>query len=108
METLCTSAYVANTATDSWYVTIWADTGIVGLVYYLFMLFFILYIGARNVLYKIRDHSLKIQVTALTCGMAGIMLASYGNGVFGQMPTGIIMYVSMVCMFNAPKMGSYK
>jgi O-antigen ligase len=98
--------FLANTATDSWYVMIWADTGIVGLVYYLFMLFFILYIGARNVLYKIRDHSLKIQVTALTCGMAGIMLASYGNGVFGQMPTGVIMYVSMVVMFASPKMDS--
>ena len=57
---------------------------------------------------KIKDHNLKVQITALTCGMAGIMLASYGNGVFGQMPTGILMYVSMVFMFIAPKIDKIK
>jgi len=36
-------SFLANTATDSWYVMIWADTGIVGLIYYLFMIFFILF-----------------------------------------------------------------
>ena len=96
--------FLANTATDSWYVMIWADTGIVGLVYYLLMIFFILFTGAYNVMIKIKDRWLKNQITALTCGMVGIMMASYGNGVFGQMPTGILMYVSMVFMFISPKM----
>jgi hypothetical protein len=97
-------SFLANTATDSWYVMIWADTGIVGLIYYLFMLFFILVTGAYNVMVRIKNKDLKIQITALTCGMAGIMMASYGNGVFGQMPTGILMYVTMVFMFISPKM----
>jgi len=100
--------FLANTATDSWYVMIWADTGIIGLVYYLFMLFFILLTGSYNVMFKIKDDWLKGQITALTCGMAGIMLASYGNGVFGQMPTGIIMYVSMVFMFLGPEIDQSK
>ncbi|NAS32696.1 O-antigen ligase domain-containing protein [Flavobacteriaceae bacterium R38] len=100
--------FLANTATDSWYVMIWADTGIIGLVYYLFMLFFILISGSRNVMFRIKDHNLKIQITALTCGMAGIMMASYGNGVFGQMPTGILMYVGMVFMFIAPQLDKTK
>lgn len=95
-------SFLANTATDSWYVMIWADTGMVGLVYYLGMLFFILATGAYNVMFRIKDKELKIQITALVCGMAGIMMASYGNGVFGQMPTGILMYVSMVFFFIAP------
>ena len=100
--------FLANTATDSWYVMIWADTGVVGLVYYLFMLFFILITGGYNVMFRIKDEKLRGQITALTCGMAGIMLASYGNGVFGQMPTGMIMYVSMVFMFLAPKIDQQK
>lgn len=100
--------FLANTATDSWYVMIWADTGVVGLVYYLFMLFFILITGGYNVMFRIKDEGLKNQITALTCGMAGIMLASYGNGVFGQMPTGMIMYISMVFMFVAPKIDQQK
>ncbi|BAO75967.1 putative secreted polysaccharide polymerase [Winogradskyella sp. PG-2] len=101
-------SFLANTATDSWYVMIWADTGVVGLGYYLFMLFFILVSGARNVMFKIKDHNLKIQITAITCGMAGIMMASYGNGVFGQMPTGILMYATMVFMFVSPQLDKNK
>jgi hypothetical protein len=94
--------FLANTATDSWYVMIWADTGVVGLLYYLFMLFSILLIGAYNVMVKIKNKENKILITALTCGFAGIMMASYGNGILGQMPTGILMYLSMVFMFIAP------
>lgn len=97
------NSFLANTATDSWYVMIWADTGIVGLIYYLFMIFFILITGIYNVMFKLKDESLKVQILALTCGMAGIMMASYGNGVFGQMPTGILMYISMMFMFNSPQ-----
>lgn len=96
--------FLANTATDSWYVMVWADTGVVGLVSYLLMIFFILGTGAYNVMFKLKDDWLKVQITALVCGMAGIMMASYGNGVFGQMPTGILMYVGMVFMFMAPKL----
>ncbi len=100
--------FLANTATDSWYVMIWADTGVVGLIYYLFMILFILFIGAYHVMYKLKDDWLKAQITALTCGMAGIMMASYGNGVFGQMPTGMLMYVSMVFMFISPQIDQLK
>ena len=96
-------SFLANTATDSWYVMIWADTGAVGLVYYLFMIFFVLITGAYNVMVRLKNKDLKVQITALTCGMAGIMMASYGNGVFGQMPTGILMYATMVFMFISPR-----
>lgn len=99
--------FLANTATDSWFVSIWADMGIIGLYLHLFILFFILLTGAYNCMFKIRDDWLKGQITALTCGMAGIMAASYGNGVFGQFPTGILMYVGMVFIFIAPKLDKY-
>ncbi len=102
------NTFLANTATDSWYVTIWSDTGVVGIVFYLFMIFFILITGMYNVMFKLKDELLKVQIIALTCGMAGIMAASYGNGVFGQMPTGIIIYVSMVFMFISPQMDKKK
>ena len=98
------NTFLANTATDSWFVAVWADTGIVGLYLHLFILFFVLITGAYNCMFKIRDDWLKGQITALVCGMAGIMLASYGNGVFGQFPTCILMYTSMVFMFIAPKL----
>ena len=95
--------FLANTATDSWFVAIWADMGIIGLYLHLFILFFILITGCYNVMFKIRDDWIKGQITALVCGMAGIMMASYGNGVFGQFPTGILMYLGMVFIFLGPK-----
>ena len=107
-ERFSPDTFLANTATDSWYVTIWSDTGIVGLVYYLFMVFFILVTGAYNIFFKIKCESLKTQIIALSCGMAGIMAASYGNGVFGQMPTGILMYIAMVFMFISPELDRLK
>ncbi|MEM1257596.1 MAG: O-antigen ligase family protein [Bacteroidota bacterium] len=99
--------FLANTATDSWFVAIWADTGVVGLYLHLFILFFVLITGAYNVMFKIRDDWLRGQIAALVCGMFGIMGASYGNGVFGQFPTCILMYTGMVFMFIAPKMDEY-
>ena len=99
--------FLANTATDSWFVAIWADTGVVGLYLHLFVLFFSLLTGAYNVMFKIKDPWLRGQIAALVCGMFGIMGASYGNGVFGQFPTCILMYGSMVFMFISPRMDRY-
>ncbi len=96
-------SFLANTATDSWYVMVWADTGIVGLIFYLFMILFVLFTGMRNILFKLKNKNLRVQIIALTCGMAGIMVASYGNGVFGQMPTGVLMYLTMVFIFLSPE-----
>lgn len=93
--------FLAETATDSWYVAIWADTGIVGLIIHLFSLFFILLTGAYNAMFRIKNQDHRIMITAITCGFAGIMMASYGNGVFGQMPTGILMYLTIVFIFSS-------
>ena len=41
---------------------------------------------------------------ALTAGLGGIMAASYGNGILGQQPTGILLYFSMAYIFLAPKL----
>ena len=49
-----THTFLANTATDSWYVMIWADTGIIGILYYLFMVFYMLIVGSYNVMVRIK------------------------------------------------------
>jgi hypothetical protein len=50
-----------------------------------------------------KDEWTKAQMGALVSGLIGIMAASYGNGVFGQMPTGIILYTSKGYLFLAEK-----
>ena len=52
-------------------------------------------------MYKLKDPEIRQKMAALTAGMFGIMVASYGNEVFGTPPTGILIYVSMALMLNA-------
>lgn len=95
--------FLAQTPTDSWYVMIWAEQGIIGLALHLLILFYILTKSAYRIAFKLKDPWVKAQMSALVCGYWGIMVASYGNGVLGQMPTGIIIYTSMGFLFMAQK-----
>ncbi|HZL12493.1 MAG TPA: O-antigen ligase family protein [Prolixibacteraceae bacterium] len=97
------NTFLANTATDSWYVAIWAENGIIGLLLHLFILFYVLIKSSYVLMFKIRNDWLKFRMIALVSGYFGIMAASYGNGVLGQMPTGIIIYMSMAFLFMAEK-----
>jgi hypothetical protein len=92
---------LANIPTDSWYVRIWAEEGIVGLWVFLGMQIWFFLVGGYYVL-KIRDPNLRQMGLALYAGVWAISGASYGNQVFGQMPTGIIMYYSMPLVFMLP------
>jgi hypothetical protein len=94
------NAFLSHVATDSWYVLIWAELGIVGLTIHLFILFYVIGKASYKVMFKIRDPITKLKMSALIAGMAGVMLASYGNAIFGGMPTALLMYASMAIMSN--------
>ncbi len=95
--------FLANTPTDSWYVMVWVELGVVGLLLHLFILFYVLARGSLLIMFKIKDPELKGILSGLAAGMFGIMVASYGNGILGQMPTGILIYTSMAFMFMGEK-----
>jgi len=95
------NAFLSQVATDSWYVLVWVEQGIVGLLIHLFILFYCVGKASYKILFKIRDPLLKLKISALTAGMAGVMVASYGNAVLGGMPTGMLIYVSMAVMLNS-------
>lgn len=94
------NAFLSHVATDSWYVAIWAEMGIIGLILHLCILFYVIGMASFKVMFRIRDPITKLKMSALISGMAGIMLASYGNAVFGQMPTSLLIYASMAIMSN--------
>lgn len=94
-------SFLSKIATDSWYVLIWAEQGIVGLLLHLFILFYILFKSSYLIMFRIRDPAVKMKMAALTSGMAGGMVASYGNAVLGTMPTSLLIYTSMALMLNA-------
>jgi len=91
--------FLAQIATDSWYVQIWAEQGIIGLILHLSILSYILIKGSYLIMFKLKERELRGIMSALMAGFTGIMGASYGNGVLGQMPTGILMYISWAMIF---------
>lgn len=93
--------FLANVATDSWYVQIWAEQGRVGLILHLFILMFIMFKSFYLIMAKVKSKELGNVLGALLGGYVGIIGAAYGNGVLGQMPTGILLYLSWVFLFNA-------
>ena len=53
-------------------------------------------------MFKVDDPELRGKLSAVLAGFAGIMGSSYGNGVLGQIPTGILTYVSWAFVFMGP------
>ncbi len=96
------NTFLAQTPTDSWYVRIWAEMGVIGLVLHLVILFWIL-IHCSIIAWKLKDPELRQIINALVAGIFGIMVASYGNGLYGQMPTAMIIYMSYVFVYLSPK-----
>jgi hypothetical protein len=94
-------AFLSQIPTDSWYVLVWVELGIVGLLLHLFILFYILAKSSYRIMYRIRDPLLKLKMTALTAGISGVLVSSYGNAVLGQMPTSVLVYVSMALIMNS-------
>ena len=94
------NAFLSQIATDSWYVMIWAEQGIIGLMLHLFIIFYTLIKGCYHIMFRIRDPILKMKMAALAAGMFGIMVASYGNAVLGTMPTGMLIYTTIAVLLN--------
>lgn len=89
-------------ATDSWYVKIWVETGIIGICFHLFLLGYVMGKGGV-IIWNMKDQRLKAKVMALYAGVGGVLLSSYGNQVFGQMPTGMIMNIAIPLIFISTK-----
>jgi O-antigen ligase len=89
-------------ATDSSFVFIWVETGIVGLILYIMLCLIILGFGTYYVLFVLKDNRIKSIVAAATSGLAGIMVAGYANEVLHQMPTGQTVYILMGIIMLSP------
>ena len=92
---------LAETPTDSYYVKIWAETGIVGLCLHVLMLGY--FVGKCGVIFwHLQNESIRYEVLAMYCSIVGVLIASYGNQVFSQMPTGMIMNIFIPLLFLTP------
>jgi hypothetical protein len=98
------NSFLANVATDSWFVLIWAECGIIGLYLHLFILGYIIGKGSYICMFQLKTKEMITKMSALLCGIVGIIVASYGNAVLGQFPTGLLVYASMAYVFMAPSL----
>lgn len=93
------NSFLANLALDSWYVKIAAEQGFPGLVVFVGFVIYFLIRGYQRI-NQVNDEAMRNLLIALYSGIAGIAVASYGNQVWGQMPTGIILYISMAIIWT--------
>lgn len=94
------NAYLSQVPTDSGYVLIWVEQGVVGLLLHLFILFYVIGKASFKIMFRIRDPIIQLKMSAMVSGMVGIMVANYGNAVLYQMPTSLLFYVSMALLSN--------
>ena len=96
--------FLSSVATDSWFVLIWAECGIVGLFLHMLILGWIMGKRLYITMFQIKNKDLEVKTAALLCGTFGIFVASYGNSVLGQFPTGLLVYASMAYFTMAPSL----
>ena len=102
-KTFAPDAPLSQIPTDSWFVMIWVETGVVGILLHIGILLYILARGAYLVVFKLRNTQLRGFTAALTSGISGIVVMAYANEVLGQIPTGAILYMCMGFIFLAPR-----
>lgn len=94
------SRFTTSIPTDSWYVKIWVETGVIGLILYLSMIFSAIGRGAWIIMFQIKNNELKGILSALLCGIFGLFLSAYGNPFWGQFPTMIIAFTGLSIILN--------
>lgn len=96
-------AYLSQIPTDSWFVMVWVETGIVGLALHIAILCYIIAYGSYLVLFRIRDPQLRGTICALVAGVFGMAATSYGNEILGQFPNSLTVYMCQAFIFLAPR-----
>jgi O-Antigen ligase. len=89
--------------TDSWYVKVYVQTGIIGLTIYIFVLSAIILMGGYIILFKIKNDELRGLLLAMLAGTFGMVASSYGNELLAQFPNCFLFYTSLALVF----MGKY-
>lgn len=94
--------------TDTSFVFIWVETGVVGLIIYLFLWFSCLAISLYYLWFRLKDPAIRALGSAASAGIAGMMAAGYGNEVLHQFPTGQTVYILMAIVMLCPYLENSK
>lgn len=94
---------VSKIPSDSWYVQVWIQTGIVGLILYLTLLIISLILAGYIILFKINNKNLRGILAGLLAGTFGMFISAYGNDLLAQFPNCFLFYICLAFVY----MGKY-
>mgnify|MGYP000385576255 FL=1 len=86
--------------TDSYYVGIWVEGGIVGLCLYIVLQAILLLRCCYLLMFKIRNEQLRRILVALLCGVFGIWLNGYVGRGLGFQPSSLIIAIFLSFILN--------
>ena len=92
--------FTTSIPTDSWYVKIWVETGVVGLILYMGMILITIARGTWILMFNVHDPELKGILTGWLCAIFGMFLSAYGNSFWGQFPTMVIAFMGLSFILN--------
>jgi hypothetical protein len=95
--------YLSKIPPDSYFVKIWGQYGVVGLILWFGLMMYILG-KCMGIVWRIKDPLLRQKLLALTSGFGGILFCSYGNEIMNQMPSSMLLYISWVFIFSGPNL----
>jgi hypothetical protein len=98
-------SFLADLGTDSHFVRVWAETGIVGLLLNAGMFLYLL-VRCGTIIWRMEQSYQRNSLVALYSGFAGVTVASYGNNVIAQMPTGTLIYLSIAFILASRRWAS--
>lgn len=95
--------FLAQVPTDGWYIQIWAEQGIVGLSFYLLLLFYFLVKSAFLIFFRLKKPENRYKAVAFVSGLAGLMVSSYTAPSLGQLPNTIMVVTSLALISMMPE-----
>lgn len=87
---------------DSLIVKVWVMYGVIGLILWLSIMFYILGKSA-GIIWNTRDPVLRNQLSALCAGFGGVLIVSYGNEIMNTLPSSTIVYVSWALIWMSTR-----
>ena len=94
-------SFLSEVPYDSWYVKVWVETGIIGLLIYIGLLLLTL-MYCYSKLRKVTDKEVRLRLVAFYAGYFGLVVGSYGNQIYGQTPISTIIVFTLVFICIGP------
>ena len=77
--------------------------GIVGLVFWFCMYMYIIGRGC-GIVWNIKDDKLRFKLIALLSGFIGVFFCGYSNEIMNVMPSLFVVSISMIFVFQGPRL----